>query len=129
MNELDQLLSRWDAERTEEEKRNMPTANDQRHRQLLISSGEHIHAIRKLDSSYTAEQYLQAITEAREVDAGTRYADAVLGGPDVDALLEGVADPDDDLIKAAEGLLRSRGIDPGSASYEAYAEALIEVSP
>jgi hypothetical protein len=128
MTGIDELLEKWDAERTSEKEAQMPTANDERHRELLISSGEHIHAVRKLGSSYSAEQYLEAVTEARELGAGEEYATACIG-PDVDALLTAVADSDDDLIKAAEAELRRRGIDPAKATYGQYADALSRVSP
>jgi hypothetical protein len=126
-NELDALLDRWSAERTSEEEAQMPTANDERHRQLLISSGEHIHAIRKLGNSYTAEQYLQAVTEAREVDAGARYADACLG-PDVDLLLTGTEDEDDATMALVASDLKARGIDLESASYEQLRDSLVRLS-
>jgi hypothetical protein len=126
-NAIDELLKKWDAERTSEKEAQMPTANDERHRQLLVSSGEHIHAIRKLGSSYDAESYLQAVTEARELQAGERYADACLG-PDLDKFLS-ATEQDDDVIEAAHRDLRQRGVDPESATYEQLASALARVSP
>jgi len=125
-NELDQLLSRWDAENNATKEIKM-SATDQRQRALLTSSGEHIHAIRKLGSSYDAEQYLEAVTEARDVGAGERYADAVLG-PDLDMILS-ATEQDDDVIEGAHRDLRQRGVDPDSASYQQLADALAKVSP
>jgi hypothetical protein len=60
-NEIDALLHKWDAERTSTKETRM-TATDQQQRALLISAGEHVHAIKRLKKSvYTAEEYLQAV--------------------------------------------------------------------
>jgi hypothetical protein len=123
--ELDRLLSQWDAERTSEKEAQMP--NHERHRQQLISSGEHVHAIRKLGSSYSAEDYLQAVSEARELGAGEQYADACIG-VDVEALLTGTEDADDETIALAARDLKARGIDLQSATYQQLADALIRVT-
>jgi hypothetical protein len=96
-------------------------------RASLVSSGEHIHALCRLGTSYSAEEYLQAVELAREVGAGESYADRVLG-PDLDTLLS-ATEQDDDVIEAAHRDLRQHGIDPDAASYEQLASALARVSP
>src|SRR2546430_12099891 len=42
------------------------------HRQTLISTGEHIYAVRKLGESYTAEENLKAVDLARAAGRGKR---------------------------------------------------------
>jgi hypothetical protein len=49
------------------------------HRQTLISSGVHIGAERRLGSSYTNAEYVQAAEAATAAGDGTAYADRVLG--------------------------------------------------
>jgi hypothetical protein len=95
------------------------------HRQTLISSGQHIGAVRRLGETYSTEEYLAAVEAARDAGDGERYADAVLG-VDPDVLLRGVEE--EDVVRAAEASLRGRGIDPAAATYEQYADALVGVS-
>jgi hypothetical protein len=97
-------------------------------RQTLISSGQHIGAIRRLGETYSTEEYLRAVEAARDAEDGERYADAVLGA-DVEDLLRGAEDGGDAVVRAAESLLRGRGVDPDTASYYTFARALAEVSP
>ena len=93
-------------------------------RATLISSGEHVYALRRLGKpSYSPEEYLAAVEAARDAGDGERYADAVLG-PDLDTLLSST-EQDDDVIEAAHRDLRQRGIDPDSASYEQLRDALV----
>jgi len=97
-------------------------------RETLIGTGEHIGACRLLSDDYTNDEYVEAITAAREAGIGEAYANAVLG-KDVDALLRGVdSDKDDVIVAAAESRLRRRGVDPKTASYREYRDALVEVS-
>jgi hypothetical protein len=97
-------------------------------RKTLISSGEHIGAIRRLGDDYTDAEYVEAITAARAAGDGTSFADACLG-VDVDALLRGVEEDDGSaIVRAAESSLRRRGIDLKAASYAEYRAALVEVS-
>src|SRR5947207_10362500 len=97
-------------------------------RATLISSGEHVYALRRLGKpSYSPEEYLQAVEAARDAGDGERYADAVLG-PNLDTLLSST-EQDDDVIGAAHRDLRQRGVDPDSATYEQLASALARVSP
>lgn len=99
-----------------------------RQRATLVSSGEHIYAVRRLGDSYTTEEYLAAVQDARDAGAGEFYADACLG-VDVDGVLKGVVAGDGEAtVRAVERRLRSRGVDPAKASYRQYAEALAEVS-
>jgi hypothetical protein len=94
----------------------------------LVSTGEHVYAIRRLGDSYTAEEYLRAVKAARDAGDGEAYADAVLG-VDVDSVLRGVTEKGGEVtVRAAESLLRGRGVDPATASYREFADALIEVS-
>jgi hypothetical protein len=95
-------------------------------RQTLISSGEHIYAVRKLGDSYSPDEYLEAVDLARASGAGEHYADRVLG-VDVEELLRGVEEKVD-VVQAAEATLRRRGIDPDVATYQQYADALVEAS-
>jgi hypothetical protein len=99
-------------------------------RETLISSGEHIGAIRRLGDDYTDAEYVEAVTAARAAGDGAAFADACLG-VDVDALLRGVESDDDSeaVVRAAESSLRRRGIDPARASFAEYRDALVEVSP
>jgi hypothetical protein len=97
-------------------------------RASLRSTGLHVGALRLLGSdAYSNEEYIAAVALAEEVGIGVAYADAVLG-PDVDALLQGVEDEGDAVVKAAERRLRATGIDPGAASYAEYQAALVAVS-
>jgi len=96
-------------------------------RATLVSCGEHIYAIRRLGDSYGPEEYLHAVQAARDAGDGERYADACLG-VDVDSLLRGVAEGGAATVRAAESLLRGRGVDPARASYREFADALIAVS-
>ena len=97
-------------------------------RAQLISSGEHIYAIRRLGASYDVEEYLGAVQDARDFGAGEAYADAVLG-VDVGSLLRGVSeDGGEATVRAAESLLRRRGVDPARATYREFADALVEAS-
>jgi hypothetical protein len=89
----------------------------------LTSSGEHIFAVRKLGDSYTAEEYLEAVEDARAARRGEEYADRVLGEEDESATHEGA-----DLLKAAEADLRAHGIEPDSATYRQLAAALVRCS-
>jgi hypothetical protein len=122
--ETDKLLAKWAAERTQPKETKMPANNAQR--EQLVSAGEHIHAVLKLGSSYTAETYLRAIDEACELGKGQAYADAVLG-PDLEAILSGTED-DDETMKLAAADLRARNIDPASASYDQLRDSLIRVT-
>jgi hypothetical protein len=49
-------------------------------------------------------------------------------GVDVDSLVSGTSDLDEETIRAAERILHRRGIDPTKATYQQYADALVEVS-
>jgi hypothetical protein len=97
-------------------------------RATFISTGQHIGAVRRLGETYSNEEYAAAVEAASLAGDGERYADAVLGA-DVDALLRGVEDGGDAVVRAAESLLRGRGVDPATASYHTFARALAEVSP
>ena len=98
-------------------------------RATLVSTGLHLYALRRIGkSSYSPEEYLAAAEAAREAGDGEAYADRVLG-VDVDSLLMGQDDPDDEVVKAAEADLRGRGIDPSEATYRQFADALVRVSP
>jgi hypothetical protein len=98
------------------------------HRQTLVSSGEHIYAVCKLGDSYSVAEYLEAVDLARAAGAGERYADACLG-VDVDSVLRGVdQDSGEATVRAAESNLRRRGVDPSTATYRQFADALAEVS-
>jgi len=97
-------------------------------RQTLVSSGEHIYAVRRLGETYSVEAYLEAVELARDAGEGECYADRVLGATDFDALLRGVEDDGEAIVRAAESDLRARGIDPTTATYREYAEALSRVS-
>jgi hypothetical protein len=97
-------------------------------RKTLESTGLHVAAIRRLPLSYSAEEYLAALDLARATCAGERYADMCLG-VDVDSLLREVEEAGDDVVRAAEANLRRRGIDPDAATYQQYADALVEASP
>lgn len=93
-------------------------------RQTLISSGQHIGAVRRLGETYSTEEYLVAVEAARDARDGERYADAVLG-PDVDAIVTGTQrDGGEELVRAAERRLRRRGIDPVKATYREFSDAL-----
>ena len=94
-------------------------------RATLVSSGEHLYAVRKLGSNYSVEQYLELVEFARAVGAGEDYANSCLG-PDVDALLKGVEAGDDEVVSAVEASLKRRGIDPASATFEEYRDAFVE---
>ena len=97
-------------------------------RKTLISSGVHIGAIRRLGDSYSADEYLAAVEAAQAAGDGEAYADACLG-VDADSVLLGVAeDGGEATVRAAESLLRGRGVDPAKASYREFAAALVEVS-
>ena len=100
-------------------------------RETLIGVGEDLAARRLLGrDDYTDAEYIEAVSAAREVGAGERYADRVLG-VDVDRLIRGVEQEDNDgdaVILAAESSLRRKGVDPRTASYQEYADALVEVS-
>jgi hypothetical protein len=94
----------------------------------LASSGEHVYAVLKLGDDYTREEYIAAITAAREIGVGEAYANKVLG-TDVDALVRGVEqDNGEAIVRAAERSLRRRGVDPRKASYQEYAGALVQAS-
>ena len=98
-------------------------------RKTLVSSGVHLGAVRRLGSSYTPAEYLAAVEAARCADDGEAYADAVLG-VDVNEVLRGVTeDGGEATVRAAESLLRGRGVDPAKATYREFAAALVEVSP
>ena len=74
------------------------------------------------------EEYLRAVQAARDAGDGERYADACLG-VDVDSVLMGVTEEDGEAtVRAAETLLRGRGVDPAKATYREFAAALIEIS-
>jgi hypothetical protein len=97
-------------------------------RETLVGTGEHIGALRLLGTDdYSTSEYVEAITAAREAGIGELYATKVLG-PDVDALLQGVEDEGDAVVRAAERRLRGRGVDPAKATYAEYADALVSVS-
>jgi hypothetical protein len=90
-------------------------------RGTLKSSGEHVYAVRRLPEKYSVDDYLAAITRAREVCAGEAYADAVLGKSDEESETVG-----QELLDRAMADLKSRGVhDP---SYQELARALEEVS-
>jgi hypothetical protein len=94
-------------------------------RETLISTGVHLGAIRRIGSdSYSPEEYLAAVQAARDAEDGERYADACLG-VDVDSVLRGVEQVDDDVARI-EASLRRRGIVPASATYEEYAATVRE---
>jgi hypothetical protein len=98
-------------------------------RETLISTGVHLGAIRRLGSSYTADEYLAAVDAAQAARDGEAYADACLG-VEVDALLRGVESEDDGeaVVRAAEANLSRRGVDPRKATYGQYRDALVEAS-
>jgi hypothetical protein len=97
-------------------------------RATLRSTGVHLGALRLLGrDDYSRAEYIEAVTLAEEVGIGEAYATACLG-PDVDALLRGVADEGEEVVRAAESRLRRSGVDPAQASYAQYADALIAVS-
>ena len=98
-------------------------------RETLISSGEDLGARWLLgdNDNYSAAEYCAAVTAARGAKIGEIYASKVLG-PDSDALLHGVEDGDDGVVRAAEASLRRRGVDPAKATYDEYRAALVEVS-
>lgn len=74
-------------------------------------------ALRQLGDAHSVEQYLDAIQAARDVGAGEAYASACLG-VDADAIVKGVTEDDgESTLRAAERLLRSRGVDPAKADY------------
>jgi hypothetical protein len=78
---------------------------------------------------YTDDEYVEAITAARAAGIGPAYATKMLGA-DVDALLRGVEqDSGQAIVRAAESNLLRRGIDPAKATYQQYADALVQVSP
>jgi hypothetical protein len=98
-------------------------------RETLIGTGEHIAACLRLGADYSNDDYIAAITAAREAGVGEAYANKVLG-VDVDVLVRGV-EQDDDVeatVRAAESRLRRSGVDPRKASYQEYADALVAVS-
>ena len=102
-------------------------ATDQR--ETLAGAGEHIAAVLLLGNDYTPEEYIEAITAAREAGIGPAYAEKILG-TDSEALVRGaVEDSGAATVRAAESNLRRRGIDPAKASYREFADALGEVSP
>jgi hypothetical protein len=47
----------------------------------------------------------------------------------VDDLLQGVEDEGEAVVRAAESRLRRSGVDPATASYAEFRDALCEVSP
>jgi hypothetical protein len=97
-------------------------------RETLVSSGEQIAAVLMLGSDYTHEQYIEAIEAARKRGAGERYANALLE-LDADAIVTGVEqDAGEEIVRAAERQLRARGVDPRTASYREFADALLEVA-
>ena len=77
-------------------------------RKTLISSGVHIGAIRRLGDSYSADEYLAAVEAAQAAGVAEDGGEAT--------------------VRAAESLLRGRGVDPAKASYREFAAALVEVS-
>jgi hypothetical protein len=95
----------------------------------LIGAGEHLAACRLLGTDeYSDAAYVEAVSAVRESGAGEAYADRVLG-VDVDALIGAVEADDGELIcQAAERNLRRRGLDPRSATYGQYADALVEAA-
>ena len=98
-------------------------------RESLKVSGEHLAAVLLLGSDYTNDEYIAAVTAAQEAGVGEAYATKV-AGTDADALLAQAAEDEGEaLIRAAEEVLRSRGLDPAGATYREFAEALGEVSP
>jgi hypothetical protein len=90
-------------------------------RAQIISSGEHISAIRKLGDTYSVEQYLEAIEDARAARRGEEYADTVLGKEDEPATDDGA-----DILEAALADLKASGVD--SPTYQQLADALVRVS-
>ena len=95
-------------------------------RTQLLSSAEHTLATARLGSDdYDVETYLQAVELVRVTGAAERYVDQVFG-PDVEGVLRGVEQEDDDVARI-EANLRRRGIVPSSASYEEYRAAAVEV--
>jgi hypothetical protein len=98
-------------------------------RQTLIGAGEHIAACLLLGADYSDDEYIEAVTAARLAGVGEAYATKMLG-TDVDALVRGVEqDSDEAIVRAAERSLLRRGIDPRTASYRQYADALVQASP
>jgi|RhiMethySRZTD1v2_1073278.scaffolds.fasta_scaffold55097_3 hypothetical protein len=92
-------------------------------RASLASSAEHLFAVLKLGDNYTNDEYIKAVTAARKLGVGEAYVDKV-AGPDVDALLGGVVEDEDEVLRAVEARLRDRGIEPKAASYDEYSDAL-----
>jgi hypothetical protein len=97
-------------------------------RETVVGTGEHIAACLLLGADYSDDEYIEAITAAREIGVGEAYANKVLG-TDVDALVRGVEqDNGEAIVRAAERSLRRRGVDPRKASYQEYAGALVQAS-
>jgi hypothetical protein len=98
-------------------------------RQTLIGTGEHLAACLLLGADYSDDEYIEAVTAAREAGVGEAYANKMLGS-DVGALVRGVEQDDGKpIVRAAESSLRRRGIDPKKATYQEFADALVQVSP
>jgi hypothetical protein len=95
-------------------------------RATLKSTGVHLGAVRRLGSSYTDEEYVEAVERARDAGDGERYASTVLG-PDVDDVVRGVEE-EDDLMTAAAAVLKDRGISLDDATQGQLRDALVAVS-
>lgn len=92
-------------------------------RATMVSTGEHAFAVRMLAESYSAEDYLAAVTRARDVGAGEAYARAVLGDQDEVEVDNGQA-----VLDEAYRDLRARGVDPASCSQAELVAALSKVT-
>ena len=80
------------------------------HRATLVSTGEHIGAIRRLGETYSVAEYLTAVEAARDAGDGERYATAVLGRETITATADPEPDPTGaDLHEAALRILTAKG--------------------
>jgi restriction endonuclease Mrr len=68
------------------------------------------------------------VEHIRTTGRAESYADRVLATVDIDVLLRGVEDDGKAIVRAAESDLRARGVNPATATYREYAEALSRVS-
>jgi hypothetical protein len=90
-------------------------------RETLVSSGEHIGAIRRLGATYSADEYLTAVQAARDAGDGEAYATAVLGDDEPEPDPTGA-----DLHEAALRILTAKGKADSYTSTE-YVDACNEV--
>ena len=93
-------------------------------RKTLISTGDHIGAERLLGADYSDKEYIEAVNAAHYHGVGEAYANRILGADVSDDAVD-----EDVVVEAAERRLRARGIHPAKATYQEYADALVEASP